>query len=633
MASSLRVHAGHAWQSIILSNKKLFEEHPEYRALVKGQRQGEQLCVSNPAVQQLAVDYALKQLAQKPELEMVSMECSDGGGQCECDACARLGSVSNRVFGLANHVARVVGQKHPGKMVGTLAYAEHSEPPDFALEPNLYVQLTAGFTRGRYTHDELLELWPKKAKNLGFYEYFSVWLWDFDKLPGGNGANLTRTRKMIDRYLKAGATSFDAESGNNWGVHGRGYYVTNKLLWNPAADVDAILADFYDRAFGPAAAPMRRYYERLAPDSEPLISRGLVGEAFRDIEEAGRLAQGRPDVIARLDDLKHYLRYVHLRWLIDHESDVQRKKELTVAAMTHGYRTRYSYMNHWAAMRSSWANDAAKKFNEPGWATSAKGPRPWVVDTPMSREEIDKAFAEGLAYFQPRPVQELRFSRDLVPAKLPQGKSVPSQQAYQRPASYAFYSRGGEPIELDVTPGTIAWYRDRADARYRLRDARNEFVAEGALKLDGEPHRLALKVPAAGLYFFECNDSSAGWRIKVEPDRPVTLLNQRSQKYHHSGYLQEMYFYVPRGTKEIQYFWSGGPHKMLGPNRKVVQDVKVSDDIVTVSVPPGADGQCWSMSPHSHGHLWFFNVPNGLAPSPQTLLIPREVAQRDGILE
>src|SRR5205823_2676888 len=59
MASSFKVHAGHAWQGIILANKKAFAEHPEYRALVKGERRGEQLCVSNPAVRQLAVDWAL----------------------------------------------------------------------------------------------------------------------------------------------------------------------------------------------------------------------------------------------------------------------------------------------------------------------------------------------------------------------------------------------------------------------------------------------------------------------------------------------------------------------------------------------------------------------------------------------
>jgi hypothetical protein len=631
MASSFRVHAGHAWQSIILTNKKTFAEHPEYLALVKGQRQGEQLCVSNPELRRLAVAWALDQLAKRPDAEMISMECSDGVGQCECEHCKKLGSISDRVFGLANETAQAVAKKYPGKMVGVLAYSEHSEPPSFALEPNVYVQLTAGFIRGRYTHEELIDLWSTKCKNLGFYEYFSVWLWDFDRLPGGNAANLARTQKMIHRYVSAGATSFDAESGNNWGPHGRGYYIANKLLWNPDADVNALLADFYERAFGPGAPAMKRYYERLAPENEPLVSRGLIGEAFRDVEEAARLAKDRPDVQARLDQIKHYLRYVHLRWLVDHEKDKDRQKELTVAALTHGYRTRYEYMNHWAAMRQSWANDAAKRFNEPTWAASDRSPKPWQVEKPVSREETAQWFGEGLGYFQPQPVQELKFSRDLIPVAFANSKPVVSQQSYQRPALYALHSAAGEPIEVEITPGIIAWYRDRPDARWTLRDGAGKIAAEGSRKLDGEPYKVALKVPQAGTYFFECNDASAGWRIKVEAGRPVTLLSNRARRYLHLGQMQEMYFYVPKGTRELQYFWSGGPHRVLGPDRKVIQDVKVSDEVVAIPVPAGQDGQCWSLSPHSHGQLWFFNAPNCLAASPNALLLPRELVGRDAI--
>ncbi len=631
MASSFRVQAGHAWQSIILENKNVFAGHPEYLALVNGVRKGEQLCVSNPEVRRLAVEWALRHCEKFPDREMVSMECSDGLGQCECANCAKLGSISNRVFGLANDVAREVAKKIPEKLVGCLAYGQHSEPPSFPLEPNVYVQLTAGFTRGRYTHDELVELWPTVCKNLGFYEYFSVWLWDFDKLPGGNGANISRTKSVLDRYLKAGATSFDAESGNNWGVHGRGYYITNKLLWNPEADIDVLLGDFYEKAFGPGAAAMKRYYERVAPDSGPLMSRGLVGEALRDVEEAARLAKDWPDVQARIDQLKHYLHYVHLRWQIDHEKDKARQKELTVAALTLGYRTRYEYMNHWGAMRQTFAGDAAKKFDEPTWAFNDRSAKPWIVDTPVTKEETDRWFREALEYFQPSPVTEMKFSDDLVPAQFANSKPVVSQQSYQRPAYYALHSRAGEPLEVEILPGVIASYRDHADARWWLRDATKNTVAEGTLKLDGEPHKVAMKVPRAGTYFFECNDSGSGWRMKAEPDRIVTLLNNRARRYLHLGQLQEMFFYVPKGTRELRYFWSGGPHKVLGPDKKVVHDVAVSDEVVTVPVPAGLEGQCWSLSPHAHGHLWFFNAPNCIAASPGALLLPRELVKRDGL--
>jgi hypothetical protein len=364
MASSLRIQCGHAWQSIIGQNKKTMAAHPEYLALVKGKRQGEQLCVSNPQVRRLATQWALDRLKRQPAEDMVSMETSDGGGHCECEECRKLGSISDRVFGLANEVARVVAMERPGKMVGMLAYGDHCEPPSFALEPNVYVQPTAGFITGKYTFPELMELWPKRCKNVGFYEYLSEWLWDFDQVPGGRGANLKYLRERVPRYIQLGAKALDCESSNSWGVHGRGYYVANRLMWNPKVDVDALLADFYQQAFGPAAAVMKRYYERLDPGNDPLVSQHLVALALRDLEEASKLASDRPDVLARLDRLKQYQHYVRLRWEHDRTKNKDRKRELTLAALTHGYRTRYTYMNHWSGMLA-WTVMAAKEFKEP----------------------------------------------------------------------------------------------------------------------------------------------------------------------------------------------------------------------------------------------------------------------------
>ena len=59
--------------------------------------------------------------------------------------------------------------------------------------------------------------------------------------------------------------------------------------------------------------------------------------------------------------------------------------------------------------------------------------------------------------------------------------------------------------------------------------------------------------------------------------------------------------------------------------------MKESDEIITVAVPAGLDGKVWSFSPHGHGHLWFFNVPNELAASPDAMLLPKDVVQRDGL--
>ncbi len=632
MAQSRRIWCGHAWQSIIRDNKTTFDAHPEYLALVKGERRGPQLCVSNPAVRKIAAQWALGQLRRRPELDMVSMETSDGSNHCECEACGKLGSISDRVFGLANEVARAVAGELPGKMVGMYAYNDHCEPPSFALVPNVYVQSTAGFIRGRYTFDELMELWPKRCKNMGFYEYFSVWLWDFDRLPGGRGADVKLISERIRRYVALGATSLDCESGNNWGLHGRGYYIANKLMWNPEADVDALLADFYEKAFGPAAHAMRRYYERLDPGNEPLLSEHLLALALRDLQEATELAKDRPDVLARLDHLKQYFHYVRLRWEHDRTKGKDRKKALALAALTHVYRSRYSYMNHWEAVRQSWTRRAAEDFDEPTWSFNDRsGQQPWKVDDPYTHEETERLFQEDLARFQPEPVEELPFSEDLIPAGFTSKSPAASFQRYQKGTRYALYSRNGEPIELTIITGVIAWYRDRPNAAYTLTDANGKEIARDRLPQDGEEHALRFDVPRAGLYWFEFNDQAAGWGIRAAAGKPVAVALNRAKHPAHMGHMRRMYFYVPKGTKQLQYYWKGGPHVVHGPDNKPIAEITSSGEFVTIDVPASTDGQVWSFSKLALGHLWFFNAPNYLAASPDALLVPREVAEKDGL--
>lgn len=643
MAASLPINAGHAWQDIIANNKKMFDAHPEYLALTKGKRQGEQLCVSNPAVRQLAVEHVLNQFKHRPGLEMASMECSDGGGQCECEECEKLGSISDRVFGLANEVARAVAAKYPGKKVGLYAYNEHCEPPGFDLAPNVYVQLTAGFTTGKYTFDELLELWPRRCQSLGYYDYFSVWTWTQDRLPGGRGADVPYIMQQIPRYAEHHATSIDAESGNNWGPHGRGYYLANRLLWNPKGDANAILADFYDKAFGPAAGAMKRYYELLdparprvraadAPVADTLFSRHLIGLAYREMEQATQLAKDRPDVQLRLDALKEYLRYDQLCWLRDHENGKEKKKALALAVITHSYRIRYSYMTHWQAMLQEGTPKFAKQFDEPAWSVHDKTMRKaWADDRSLTHDEIERDFAEGLAYFQTQEVNERKFSLDLVPAHFANAPAAISSQGYQGGLRYALYSRDGEDLSVTITAGTIAWYRNHAAARYTLRNSAGEVVTEARMPLDGEGHKLDFKVPKAGLYWFDFEDSAAGWKIVVDAGRPVSVLLNADKGYAHAGHMQQVYFYVPKGTKRIDYYWKGAPHLLIGPDGKQVAEVKTSGEFVRIEVPAGADGKLWSFKQLALGHLWFFNVPNELSASPGALLLPREVVEKDGI--
>ena len=94
------------------------------------------------------------------------------------------------------------------------------------------------------------------------------------------------------------------------------------------------------------------------------------------------------------------------------------------------------------------------------------------------------------------------------------------------------------------------------------------------------------------------------------------------------GHMQRMYFYVPKGTKEIQYYWEGPPHEINSPDGKRLASITSRGEHVRVAVPAGSDGQVWSLTKLCLGRLWFFNVPNYLAASPGALLVPRELATK-----
>ncbi len=63
----------------------------------------------------------------------------------------------------------------------------------------------------------------------------------------------------------------------HWATVGPLYYIMAQLAWNPAADAEAILADYYSRAFGPAAPAVREYFEVI--EKERMAFTAKNGEA------------------------------------------------------------------------------------------------------------------------------------------------------------------------------------------------------------------------------------------------------------------------------------------------------------------------------------------------------------------
>lgn len=624
-AESFSVNAGHNLDTVINLNKAAFDAHPEYYALVRQgdgsmKRQGPQLELSNPAVRKMVVDYTLQFFKDSPNADMVSLDPADTSAHSESPESLAMGSVSERVFGMANEAGRALQKAYPGKMVGLYSYSAHWDPPSFNLEPNVYVLLCA-LGQGQYTGPERDKIWSLRSRNLGFYEYFSVWLWAYDKLPGSWVNNLKGTQGAMRAIVARGGTSVSAESTSTWGSNGRGYFMATKLMWNPDINVETVAQDFYEHAFGPGAEAMKRFYNRFAPDSKLFFSKHLMGLAYRDVDEASKQAKDRPDVQARLDQIKQYLRYNHLDWMRNRQPATEEQKAaLTKAIMINLYRTRFTAMTAWEMIRQQWGGNVY---------TGAE----WMVEPFYTHEETEREFLEGLAFFQPRAIGEsISYSEELVPVQWPISVAVTNEQSYQGGFRYAFYSLRGEPIDFITSAGT-AW---GGINRFVFTDAKGTEIAKGQLP-NGTNTVHHIKVPAPGLYYLDYNDNGSYWSISVNPGVLVTLPMGQNHDFRNSKIMSDMYFYVPKGIKQIEYFYTrtayhpGGPHQVVDPAGKVVKDVDINGDWISIPVAAGMDGKLWRLRNPVMGVFWFNNIPNYIAASPDALMVPKEVAVKDGL--
>ncbi len=67
----------------------------------------------------------------------------------------------------------------------------------------------------------------------------------------------------VRHYRDAGILGIDTESRGATATVFLNLYLRGQLMWNPDADVDGLLKEFYPKFYGPAAAPMERYWSAI----------------------------------------------------------------------------------------------------------------------------------------------------------------------------------------------------------------------------------------------------------------------------------------------------------------------------------------------------------------------------------
>jgi len=291
---------GHTFQTWI-PNDVYFDEHPEYFALVRGERIPQQndrgsLCLSNTEMQKEVAKNIVQFAQENPGIEAFDLWMNDTVDWCECEECRRFEGESDyehypeymrfegrpqqsrSYFTFVNNVARLVRAANPHILLSPLAYANSTEPSDdLRMEPNVLVGF-ANFlrTRNKCLLDpedarnaaflDTIRRWQGHAENLFLYEYFSYPLTYNAFTEYLN--NVADTAAELRFYPTIGIRQCSSEGA------GEGYwrpmvmYAYGRLLWNPEQSHEAIMEDFCRHAYGEAAGLMLEFWqiqERRAP--------------------------------------------------------------------------------------------------------------------------------------------------------------------------------------------------------------------------------------------------------------------------------------------------------------------------------------------------------------------------------
>jgi hypothetical protein len=424
MAQPFDVVISHSW--IGLDPVMDFTNHPAWFAQVNGKRMPSKPCYANPEVIERAKAAALNHFERNPGSAMLTVSAPDGLGFCSCDLCQKQSRVteiydsngvsfgrqpdghevsiaSETIFNMANQVARAVAAKFPGKRIGIMAYSGYAHPPSFRLEPNIYLEVTAGYRRTPLTLPEQMTELGAKSSALGVYEYYDVEQWSWDQPGRARASQLDALQAATRFYYRNNVRSVSGEMSNNFGPNGIGYYAISRLLWDATAEVREIEEAFYRDCFGPAAPAIKRLYRRW--ESGQGFDDRALALAYRDLDEASRLTAGHPERHTRVDRLRMYAHFLKNFLQVREASkggDIAGWKQTYGES---GARTRMQELGTWASrlidthMIHGWAFNRyfvrrgdAEGLDTKGWNQAGAIP---------SAEEVEAVFQKDLADLAP----------------------------------------------------------------------------------------------------------------------------------------------------------------------------------------------------------------------------------------
>jgi len=286
----------HNWQNIVPWSN--FEKHPEWFALAGDERSVLQICTTHPEVIAAAVDKARRYFDNGGP--MYSLSPTDNMGFCRCDSCLALdtrleidpfapgNSITDRLIYFCNQVAAEVEKTHPDRHLSIYAYLNHTEPPQ-VVKPHPMILPVLCHTPWDYCQHhpiadpdcernrsfaDAVKGWQKLSPKLYLYDYWGHYGWY------GHFGLVHSIRKDLPWLRQHGVVGFFGEMHPQQWTQTLNIYLPARFAWDLNADVDAIVREFYEHMFGPAA-PILATYGQIFEDLLANVPKGAQNDYER----------------------------------------------------------------------------------------------------------------------------------------------------------------------------------------------------------------------------------------------------------------------------------------------------------------------------------------------------------------
>ncbi|MCA1809697.1 MAG: DUF4838 domain-containing protein, partial [Lentisphaerae bacterium] len=318
------------------SRVEVQQAHPEYYALWDGVRQVDRNekgapCLSSYGLFTQNVAYArtLYDVYDSPVVGV--MPCDSYMRLCECELCEGKGTpeigerglLSNYVCDYVNRVAQEVAVSHPGRFVQHSSYNVYRLPPtNMVMQPNVILNLCS-IHRHTFNNPEtwsyytnMLASWQAVLPSGMIFKYEAYRHMDGDSSWHGVPVYFPRLIAQDLQYVKGqymGDFLEISRDRNNYpgntdlAAYHLNLYVTARLYWDADQDIDALLDDYYEKYYGPAAVQMKAFVEFCEQNWRTMKSSEASMTTMLDLLRAAKLAAGASLYGQRIDMMEDFV--------------------------------------------------------------------------------------------------------------------------------------------------------------------------------------------------------------------------------------------------------------------------------------------------------------------------------------